>query len=186
MIPSKNALLVVLVLAVTLPLPGTLRADGPAPAATGTWYLALDSEPFGLPPGTIFPGLAIIGHNGTFQIVDGGDFGGAPFPTRDSAQFGSWRRRGSNIEAVTLFLQGDAITGDVVAWQRVELLLTPDGSDGLVGTVNVFGLACNLPAPFPVFGCPDPIDSASAFVAVPPFDVGVELKRLEPVFLSSD
>ncbi len=160
-------------------------ADHGASPVNGTWYLALDAEPFGLPPGTNLPGTMIIDQNGSVEIIDGGDFGGAPFPTRDTAQHGAWRWRHRTIEAVTLFLQADAISGDVLAWQRVEFSLTPDGTDRMTGTVNVFALPCDLPAPFPVFGCPNPIAAAGSFVALPPFDIPILLERLKPIRLSS-
>ena len=42
---------------------------------TGTWYLALDATPFGLPGGNL-PVLVSFHRHGTFNISDGGDFGG--------------------------------------------------------------------------------------------------------------
>lgn len=148
----------------------------------GTWYLALDAEPFGLPPGANLPGLATFHSDKTFLIVDGGDFGGLPFDTRHTAQFGSWRQKGDGVEAVSLFLQGDAITDEVRSWQKVHLMLHSEGRDRLVGTANVFDLPCDGPAPFPVFGCPNPIASAADFVALPPFDIPIELERLRAKF----
>lgn len=144
----------------------------------GAWYLALDAEPYGLPPGTTLPGLAVFHRDKSFRIVDGGDFGGAPFGTADTPQVGSWRRRNGRIEATGLFLQADAATGEVLSWLRVEFLLEEDGSKRLAGTVNVFALPCGDPAPFPVFGCPDPIAAAGDFVPVPPTDVPVRLRRV--------
>lgn len=150
------------------------------PGPQGAWYLALDAEPFGLPPGTNLPGMATFDQDHSFHIVDGGDFGGMPFTGRDTAQFGSWHWVGGHLEAVSLFIEADAITGQVQSWQRVHLLLTFDGLHRMVGTVNVSMLPCDLAAPFPVFGCPDPVASAGDFVPVPPFDIPVALRQLPP------
>jgi hypothetical protein len=162
-----------------IPAVAASSVAAPGIGAVGAWYLALDAEPFGLPPGTTLPGLATFQLGGTFQIVDGGDFGGAPFFTKDSAQIGTWRRGpGGRIEAKGLFLQADAEDGEVKAWNRVELVLYPHGRDRLRGYVNVYALPCDLPAPFGVFGCPDPIASAGSFVPNSPPNVPVELTRL--------
>lgn len=149
---------------------------------TGSWYLALSAEPFGLPPGSNLAGLATFHRDRTFLIQDAGDFGGLPFGTVDSAQIGSWRRKGGRVEAVSLFLHADAVTGDVLSWQKVHFVIVADGRDRMVATANVFELPCDLPAPFPAFGCPDPIESAADFTPVPPFDLPVVLKRLSARF----
>ena len=65
-------------------------------------------------------------------------------------------------------------------WQKVLLVLYSDGRDRLVGRANVSVLACDQPGPFPVFGCSDPIAGAADFVAIPPFDIPIVLKRLLP------
>jgi hypothetical protein len=146
----------------------------------GTWYLALDAEPYGLPPGASLPGLAQFHADRTLQIVDAGDFGGPPFPTRDTTQVGSWRISGrGRIEATTLFLQGDAMGGGILAWARVDLSLRLTGRDLVTGTVNFSALECDQSAPLPIFACPDPIDRAGDFVAMPPSDVPVALKRVK-------
>ena len=147
-------------------------------AVAGTYYLALDAEPFGLPPGLSLPGLLTLHIDRTAIIVDGGDFGGLPFDARDSAQLGSWRYTREGIEVVMLFLQAESSTGDVRSWQRVHLSLKNDWRKGLVGTVNVFQLTCEGQAPFPVFNCPDPIERAADFVRNSPPDVSVKLRRL--------
>ena len=146
----------------------------------GAWYLALDAEPYGLPPGTSLPGLVQFHADRTLLIVDGGDFGGPPFATRETAQVGSWRvsRRG-RIEAATLFLQADATSGGILAWVKVDLSLRLQSRNVVSGTVNVSALECDQTAPLPIFACPDPIDGAGAFMAMPPFDVPVVLKRVE-------
>ncbi len=144
----------------------------------GTWYVALDAGPFGLPPGLSLPGIMSIHLDRTAVLVDGGDFGGLPFATRDSAQLGSWRFTRNGIRVVMLFLQADAATGDVLGWQRVHLSLRHRGRDTLVGDVNVFELKCEGPAPFPIFNCADPIENADRFEPASPPDVPVTLRRL--------
>ena len=145
---------------------------------TGTWYIALNVEPFGLPAGTKMPGLAVFNRDGTVQFVDGGDFGGLPFTTRDLPQTGSWTPRPGGAEAVLLSLQADDITGEVLSWQKLHLRLFVDGRNRLLAIGQASTLACDQPAPFPIFGCPDPIASADDFVPVNSFDLEVELTRL--------
>ena len=163
-------------------------ASGYRAPAAGTWYLALDAEPFGLPPGVSLPGLMTIHSDGTVLLADGGDFGGFPFMSRDSSQFGAWRytRKGS-LKVVTLFLQADAISGDVSRWQRVQLSLRFADRHTLIGTVNVLGLDCMGPAIAGAFNCPDPIAGAGQFIPNPgePVDVPVTLRRLKPRFLAT-
>lgn len=148
------------------------------PDPTGIWYLALDAEPYGLPDGTVLPGLVMINRGGTALLADGGDFGGFPFMGRDSNQFATWRWTHGGIAMVSLFLQADAISGDVQAWYRVHLDLHWKDVRTLTGTVNVYRLGCVGMAPVGVFNCPDPIGEASAFEADPPPDVDVTLRRL--------
>ena len=183
----SKKLLCALALSLTVLWPAMANAgDSETYRPTGTWYVALDTEPFGLPPGTNLAALATFHRDKTFLIEDGGDFGGLPFGTVDTAQIGSWRWRGGHVEAVSLSLHGDAITGEVLSWQKAHFVLVPDGPNRLVATVNVFELPCDLPAPFPAFGCPDPIASAADFVPVPPFDLPVLLKRLPARFVLPD
>lgn len=165
---------------------GPLLWPGMAGAQTGAWYVALDAEPYGLPPGSTLAGLATFHRGKGFQLVDGGDLGGLPFDTRHTAQFGSWRRTEGGVDAVSLFLQGDTITGEIRSWVKVHFSLVFDGPRTLEGNVNVFELPCSGPAPFPVFGCPDPIASAKEFIALPPFDVPIRLRRLSARFVLPD
>jgi hypothetical protein len=146
----------------------------------GTYYLALSVDPFELPlpPGLSLPGLLTLHADRTAMIVDGGDFGGLPFDTRDSAQLGSWRYSRSGIQIVFLFLQAEASTGDVRSWQRVHILIDERDHNVLRGKVNVFQLPCVGPAPFGVFNCPDPIESADDFLPNSPPDIPVTLHRL--------
>jgi hypothetical protein len=144
----------------------------------GTWYLALDAQPYTGIPGINLPGLVSLHSDRTMQIVDGGDFGGLPFATRDTTQLGSWDYGRSGIRAVTLFLQADGGTGDVRAWFRVSMELRFKDANTLEGKVNVAKLDCLGPAPFPVFNCPDPIEHAGDFQPDGPPDVPVILRRL--------
>ena len=174
---NKQFLVFALCTALLGPAVAAAQEDGPP---RGTWYLALDAEPFGLPEGMSLAGLASFHKNKSFTVIDGGDFGGAPFETVHTAQMGSWRRRNGKIEAVSLFIQADGKTGAVQSWQKVHFVLEPAGPNRLVGSVNVFELTCDGPAPFPVFGCPDPIASAADFTPLPPFDIPITLRRLPP------
>ena len=146
----------------------------------GTYYLALSVDPFGLPlpPGLSLPGLMTLHADRTATIVDGGDFGGLPFDTKDSPQLGAWRYGWEGIEVVFLFLQADGATGDVRSWQRVHITLRNEDRNTLVGEVNVYQLPCDGPAPFGIFNCPDPIENATAFTPNSPPDVPVTLRRL--------
>lgn len=169
-----------------LVLLAALLSPAMAGAQTGAWYLALDAEPFGLPPGTNLGGLATFHRDKTLMIEDGGDFGGLPFETLDSAQVGSWRKKDGRIEAVTLYIQGDASTGEVLSWFKVHFVFEAVGPNEMVGTVNVLALPCDDSAPFRIFGCPDPIASAPSFTPLPPFDVPVRMTRLRPRFVAPD
>ncbi|HMB58297.1 MAG TPA: hypothetical protein VKN35_00165 [Xanthomonadales bacterium] len=173
-----------------LTLSGPGRADGVLADSgwpTGTWYLALDTEIYGLPPGFPLSGLAQINRDGTLTIVDGGDFGQSNFlATRNLAQFGSWRRVGGHgIEAITLFLEADMETGEVLRWVRGSFLFWQGGGGVTTGTVNTAFLPCApaLPPPSPLT-CPDPIENADQFIPFTdlgdPADVPVTLKRLLP------
>ncbi|HZD51712.1 MAG TPA: hypothetical protein VE175_01575 [Woeseiaceae bacterium] len=153
----------------------------------GTWFLALDAAPYGLPEGLVLPGLMTLHSDRTVLLSDGGDFGGMPLNARDSSQFGSWRyTKGHHIKVVTLFLQADLV-GDVRSWFRVQFKLRQKNSNTLVGTVNVYQLACDLPAPFAAFSCPDPIEAADDFVrAEGPVNVPITFRRLRPRFIAPD
>jgi hypothetical protein len=165
-----------------------IAQDAELPAArdgqglVGTWYLALDSVPFGLPPGFPLSGLMQFQQSGTYQILDGGDFGQATFTnTQNSQQFGAWRRdRNGSFVGTALFLEADLPTGEVLRWVRTQFLLatTPD-ADVIEGIVNIATLECGnqLPLPTPLT-CPDPIASADQFVLVPPADIPLTLRRL--------
>jgi len=172
-------LLVLLTLATTPAVAASPAATSAGIGVVGAWYLALDAKPFGFDEGTTLSGLASFQFGGTFQFVDTGDFGGAPFFMNDSPQIGAWRRSaGGRIVATSLFLQADASNGEMKAWNRVELVLYPYGSNRMRGHINVFALPCDLPAPFGVFACPDPIASEASFMPASPPNVPVEFTRL--------
>ena len=185
-----RSLVACLVLAWSLAAVGTAdlaQADDNANGGrwiVGTWYLALDTEIFGLPPGLPLSGLAIFNRDGTYQFQDGGDFGQATFlDTRHSNQFGSWHNTlGGKVKGVALFLEADRASGAVLRWQKVETELhRSDDRSVVTGTATVSILECNnaLPVPSPLT-CPDPIDGADNFVILPPTDIPITLKRLRP------
>jgi hypothetical protein len=148
----------------------------------GTWYLALDSAPFGLPPGFPLSGLVQIHRDGLYQVLDGGDFGQATFTnTQHSQQFGSWRRdRRGRFVGSSLFLEADLQTGEVLRWQRVDIVLERTRDAGrLEGVANVSILECSNQLPIPTsLTCPDPVASAGRFVMIPPMDIPITLSRL--------
>lgn len=161
-------------------VPASAWAWGSGQPVAGTYYLALSADPFGLPlpPGLSLPGLITLHADRTAVIVDGGDFGGLPFNTKDSPQLGSWKHGWHSVQVVFLFLQADAATGDVLSWQRVHITLRHDDRNTLVGEVNVFQLPCDGPAPFGIFNCPDPVENDADFVPNSPPDVPITLRRL--------
>lgn len=144
----------------------------------GTWYLALDAEPFGLPPGTNLPGLLQLHEDGTMITLDLGDLGADPFPTRDTAALGSWSRDRGQVQTRSLFLQIDGESGNALGWNKVELQLSfPDGSV-MEGHANVSFLPCDQGTPFPTFFCPSPVMFLDEFEAVPPQNIPIVLTRL--------
>lgn len=158
---------------------GTVRAENPAAQGgiTGTWYLALNAEVFDLPPGSTLPGLVQFHTDRTLTIVDAGDLGTAPFPTKDTAQMGHWSRERGRIHTLTLFLQQNESNGDV-GWNKVEIELSRPTGDVMEGWATVSYLGCNTEVPFPVFFCPDPVDNILDFDVVPPSNIPVRLTRL--------
>lgn len=149
----------------------------------GAWYLALDTVPFGLPPGFPLHGLAIFNADGTYQFLDGGDFGQATFlNTQHTQQFGAWRiGRGGNVVGTALYLESDLPTGEVLRWTKVQIDLRTDHAGVMTGHATVSNLDCDFLLPIPTaLTCPDPIEFADQFVVVPPTEIPVELKRLEP------
>ena len=148
----------------------------------GTWSLALDSVPFGLPPGFPLRGLAIFNRDGIYQFQDAGDFGQASFlNTQNSTQYGAWSRGAhGTVIATALSLEADLATGELLRWAKVALVLEKsDERDVVTGTVTVSILECDNLLPLPTaLSCPDPIDSADDFVIVPPTEIPLTLKRL--------
>ena len=170
------ALLLVVAALTFLSGPASARHFHAAPH--GTWYLALDATPYGL-AGLSLPGMVTLHADRTVLISDAGDFGGLPFGTADSPQFGGWRYTGSGIKIVTLFLKADLV-GDVEAWYRVEIDVRRKGRNKLKGVVNVYRRDCDLQAPFAAFSCPNPIEKAGEFIPADLPDVPVTLYRLRP------
>jgi hypothetical protein len=150
--------------------------------AVGTWYLALDSEPFGLPPGLPLSGLAQFDSDGNFRTLDAGDFGQATFTnTQHSQQFGVWRRdeRG-RVVGTSLFLEADLFTGEVLRWNKVQFVVRRTGEDSLLtGHATVSVLECVNALPIPTsLTCPDPISASDDFVLIPPIEIPVTFSRL--------
>jgi hypothetical protein len=141
---------------------GNTAAQGSNGASfPGTWFLELDAEPFGLPPGIALPAFLTIHADGTLLIFDAGDFGAVPINLVQSPQFGTWSRAGHrSIVATTLFFAGDPFTRDTTLIKRVRLLIGFAGNDfdrltGVAETVEQ--IECPL-GPLPSFlNCPNPI-----------------------------
>jgi hypothetical protein len=150
----------------------------------GAWYLALDTEPFGLPPGTPpLSGLAIFNADGTLQFADAGDFGQMGFTGKHLTQYGSWRRAPRNtVVAVTLFLEANNVTAEVERWTRARFRFRrTDHRDVVAGlAVEISNLECDLPVPLSAISCPDPIEHADDFVVSAPPDVPILLRRIRP------
>ena len=160
-------------------LPGkeTTKAETQGAVLVGTWYLALDTTPFGI-PGATFPALFTFHRDGTFISSDGGDLGPLPFTTLDTSQHGAWVRAGDlTFEATSLFLQKDNISGQLASWHRVHFSLQfGEDFDHINADVTEQILPCNPgPTPFMLFNCPNPI--TSTFPPFP-FHIPAKLTRL--------
>ena len=168
--------LILMLLGASLTATGALADYAGQAKPVGTWSLALDAGPFGI-PGFALQGIASFHSDGTLMIVDAGDFGS--LGTRDTAQLGVWQRSAGGILARTLMLSAAPDTGEPMYWQRVTFALTRGASsDHMVGTINVEVLACTPIPPLPgALTCPDPVAGADGFSAVPPLDVPVEFHR---------
>lgn len=146
----------------------------------GTWVLALDATPFGIPGGTL-PGLFTFHRDGTFTGTDGGDLGSFPFTTTDTAQQGVWVRTGGQIKGISLFLRKDETTGDLEGWHRARFTLQLSGDgDRLSGVAEEDVLACSPsgPTPFKLLNCPDPVTGT---FTLSPFPIPIEFRRLRVV-----
>jgi len=155
------------------------RAVGQAQAHVvwGTWALALDSTPFGI-PGGFLPGVFTFHRDGTLTGTDGGDIGSLPFTTTDTAQQGVWVQMGGQIRGTSLFLRKDETSGEIEGWHRVRftLQLSADG-DQLSGVAAEDVLECDPsgPTPFKLLNCPDPITGT---FALSPFPIPIQFRRL--------
>lgn len=153
-------------------------ADGDAqPKIVGTWSLALDAGPFGI-PGFALTGLATFHRDGTVIFADAGDFGS--LGTLDTNQFGVWVRTENGVSARLLSLSASPDTGEPMRWGRANFLLTRgENHDHMVGIANVDVLNCEPVPPLPgAITCPDPVVRGDEFVPIPPFDIPLEFHRL--------
>jgi len=135
------------------------REAGKAPVIWGTWYVALDTTPYGLPGGAL-PALLTIHRDGTWILYDGLDFGGIPIGLVQSPMFGAWTWKGDAFEATTLYFAGDPALGETSLISRGRFRFRLE--DGrLVGTVNGDLLLCPAagPTPFVTLNCPNAITS---------------------------
>jgi hypothetical protein len=146
----------------------------------GTWAIAVDATPFGI-PGGFLPGLTTFHQDGTLIATDGCDIGSFPFSTTDTTQQGVWVRRGEQILATTLFLRKDETTGEIEGWHRIRFTLQ-FGADGdhLFGLADEDVLECDPggPTPFKLFNCPDPV---TGVYTLSPFAIPIQLTRLRVV-----
>ena len=173
---ATTAVVAVILLAVVPAFTTSARSVGAL--ISSTWYLELDTGPFGFPGGTL-PGLVAFHRDGTFNISDGGDFGSAPISTLHSPQYGSWVTSGaSSFEATSLFIESD-LTGVVQNIQKLNLTLEFDGDDynTLSGFVDIEVVPCDPAGPTPVktFNCPNPITTPGIPVA---FGLPLQMTRL--------
>lgn len=153
-------------------------AQNGAATAWGTWVIAVATDPFGIPGGTL-PGVLTIHRDGTMIVSDGGDLGSFPFMSTDTPQQGVWIQNGPrSLEAVSLFLRKDEVSGEIEGWHRVRFTLRFGAdNDHLVGEAREEVLTCDPagPTPFRLFNCADP--TTSAFDPAP-FAIPVQLTRL--------
>lgn len=137
---------------------------------SGTWYAALDAEPFGLPAGVSLAALMSIHPDGTLLITDAGDFGAAPISLIQSPQLGSWVLTGpASMRSTTLFFGANPTTLDTTVIKRATFRLHADGRDHLSGVAeNVEQLDCPA-GPLPGFlSCPNPVlEPASSWMPEP-------------------
>lgn len=145
----------------------------------GTWALALDSTPFGI-PGGFLPGVVMFHRDGTFTSTDGGDIGSFPFATTDTAQQGVWVQTGGQIQGTSLFLRKDETTGQLEGWHRARFTLQLTGADRLSGFGAEDVLECDPagPTPFKLLNCPNPITGT---FSLSPFPLPIQYTRLRVV-----
>ncbi|HXW07831.1 MAG TPA: hypothetical protein VD833_21555 [Vicinamibacterales bacterium] len=176
---------VVAVAVVVLTMWSDRTAASPAEASRGqlvwgTWVLALDATPFGI-PGGFLPGVFTFHRDGTFTGTDGGDLGSFPFTTTDTAQHGVWVQAGGQIRGTSLFLRKDEATGQLEGWHRGRFTLQLSGAgDLLSGFAEEEVLACDPtgPTPFTLLNCPDPI---TGMFSPSPFPIPIQFRRLRIV-----
>jgi hypothetical protein len=146
---------------------------------SGTWVIAVATDPFGIPGGTL-PGMATIHRDGTLIGSDAGDVGSSPFTITDTPQHGSWIRTGpQSFEMVTLFLRKDEISGEIEGWHRIRFALRFEGDhDHMIGQATEEVLPCEPadPTPFRLFNCADP---TTGTFAPAPFAIPIRWTRLQ-------
>jgi hypothetical protein len=180
MISAVLAVAVIVLTATPDRMAASQAGAGNTKVVWGTWALALDSTPFGI-PGGFLPGLFTVHRDGTCTGTDGGDLGSFPFTTTDTAQQGVWVQTGRQVRGTSLFLRKDETTGELEGWHRVrfELQVSADG-DRLTGLAAEEVLACDPagPTPFRLLNCPDPI---AGMFSPSPFPIPIAFRRLRVV-----
>lgn len=143
------------------------HADSEGSTLWGTWYI---TNQVGL------PFVATIFRDGALVASDATDFGGPPFPFKNTPQYGVWTRTGAGtFEATAIYLRGDMTTGEFVQIVRTRLRLQfGDDFDHISGDGSAEVFQCSSP-----FSCPDPLTAEpDATSPLPPFQ-GTRL-RVEP------
>ena len=130
----------------------TTSAENQGATVWGTWHFVLD-----IGPGATIPGVITLHRDGTLTIVDGTDFGGAPFPFKNSAGHGVWIKTGANtFENRNLELNFDPFSGQLTSITLVRATFHFDGDfDHLSGEAVIDSWLCPTP-----FTCPDPLTAA--------------------------
>lgn len=146
---------------------------------TGTWYIRFQID--GTPPGFHLPAVITFHADGTYEAVDGGDFGAIPdLPYDQASQLGNWRWRGGNryvAEGLILSFSREAgsegqlvnILGSII---DIEL---DRRRDAFTATVTQKIWFCP-----DTFFCPDPLTDPPD-VTIPGEDAGfsIEARRLK-------
>lgn len=115
----------------------------------GTWYIIFEGG-----AGANIPAVATIHRDGTLVSSDGSDFGGPPFPVRQTPIRGVWvGTGGGRFEAAVLYFNGDVVTGQLVHITSGRISFQfEDDFDHISGTVFREIFQCPTP-----FTCPDPL-----------------------------
>lgn len=177
----SGALLALAVLIVSGGQGSLVEAQTEGRTLWGTWYVAVDSTPFGI-PGGVLPAVMTIHRDGTLTVTDAGDLGPFPFASTDTTQQGTWTQTGhQSFQLTTLFLRKDAVSGELEGWHRIITTLElAEDADHLVGFADEEVLPCDPagPTPFKLLNCPNPITTA---FSPSPFPIPLEMFRLRVV-----